>query len=546
MEPTEGVVVPGNTEDCQLCLTGFKPGVINMHLKCYLEYQEEPIYYNLQASFKGPEVVIENSSIDFGLVCLGNCVLKELCLQNKSPVPAEFHITQIPEPETDPIDLNVTITEGVLEPYQFLSINMSFAPDSVYSLRTNLLLEVVDGNTSIVAVRGEVEVPYVVLESCQLDMGAISCGIQTRFSVSLINNSYVEAQYEWLKPVGSQAHLCEIEILPNRGIISPTKTEPFNLTFFSKEQMVFDDVFIQCKVMEMPKFLCLAITADVKGLIIQYQVSKDGYFTDESNDNDEPVVLDFGEEVMVATKPCLYLRIKNVTQIESTYSVSAESFPVDNSVFQPSKKGLRLNAKLPKPFTSPSAKHTDNVSTRAEASPTQINGAGLLIEPLSGRLPALSYVVVKITLISSMWGNYKDNLLCKTGDLDVVRLPVVFNIVGSPLQFLIVGPASDEEPKIRFGFYIAGMKPVWRKVKIYNNSVFDIRIDWRVFNIYDDDQQIIDLNLYYGDPFPLLGPNSKIVSAHTGSVLLHDTFGMCLLGILTQFRHLSGTLYYSV
>ncbi|XP_036370399.1 deleted in lung and esophageal cancer protein 1-like [Octopus sinensis] len=417
MEPTEGVVETGKTADCQLCLTGLKPGEINMHLKCYLEYQEEPICYHLQASFKGPKVVVENSSIDFGLVCLGDCVLKELCLQNKSPVPAEFHIAEIPEPDT---------------------------------------------------------------------------------------------------PVGSQAHLCEIQILPNRGIISPLKTEPFNLTFFSKEQMVFNDVFVRCKVMEMRKFLCLAITADVKGLIIQYQVSKDGYFNDESPDDDEPVVLDFGEEVMVATKPCLYLRIKNVTEIESTYSVSAEKFPVDNSVFQPSMKAQRINAKLPKPFTSPSAKRTDNVGVRAEANPTQINGAGLLIEPLSGKLPALSYVIVKITLISSMWGNYRDNLLCKTGDLDVVRLPVVFNIVGSPLRFLIVGPASNEEPKIRFGFYIAGMKPVCRNVKIYNNSVFDIRIDWRVYNFCEDDQQIIDLNLFYGDPFPLLEPNGKeIVSAHT-------------------------------
>ncbi|CAI9741831.1 Hypothetical predicted protein [Octopus vulgaris] len=462
MEPTEGVVETGKTADCQLCLTGLKPGEINMHLKCYLEYQEEPICYHLQASFKGPKVVVENSSIDFGLVCLGDCVLKELCLQNKSPVPAEFHIAEIPEPDTDPVDLNVSITEGVLAPYQFLSINMSFAPDSVYSLKTNLLLEVVDGNTSIVAVRGEVEVPYVVLESCQLDMGAISCGIENRFSVSLINNSYVEAQYEWLKPVGSQAHLCEIQILPNRGIISPLKTEPFNLTFFSKEQMVFNDVFVRCKVMEMCKFLCLAITADVKGLIIQYQVSKDGYFNDESPDDDEPVVLDFGEEVMVATKPCF--------------------------------------AKLPKPFTSPSAKRTDNVGVRAEANPTQINGAGLLIEPLSGKLPALSYVIVKITLISSMWGNYRDNLLCKTGDLDV----------------LLLMPGSFFLFSFRFGFYIAGMKPVCRNVKIYNNSVFDIRIDWRVYNFCEDDQQIIDLNLFYGDPFPLLEPNGKeIVSAHT-------------------------------
>ena len=42
-----------------------------------------------------------------------------------------------------------------------------------------------------------------------------------------------------------------------------------------------------------------------------------------------------------------------------------------------------------------------------------------------------------------------------------------------------------------------------------NKISLDIRLDWKTFIISPNDHKLIDLNVYYGNPFPTLDENGK-------------------------------------
>ena len=51
--------------------------------------------------------------------------------------------------------------------------------------------------------------------------------------------------------------------------------------------------------------------------------------------------------------------------------------------------------------------------------------------------------------------------------------------------------------------------------------MLDIRLDWEVYNIDDDDDQLIDLVIDIGDPHPKIINGKEIISAkHTSDVPL--------------------------
>lgn len=45
--------------------------------------------------------------------------------------------------------------------------------------------------------------------------------------------------------------------------------------------------------------------------------------------------------------------------------------------------------------------------------------------------------------------------------------------------------------------------------------LLDIRLDWQVYNIEEDDDQLIDLIIDIGDPFPKIRKGNEVVAART-------------------------------
>ncbi|KFV40731.1 Deleted in lung and esophageal cancer protein 1, partial [Gavia stellata] len=151
-------------------------------------------------------------------------------------------------------------------------------------------------------------------------------------------------------------------------------------------------------------------------------------------------------------------------------------------------------------------------------------GVAFHIQPSTGTLKAFQQLIIEITAYNNMWGEYQDDLVCKVGDLQPKLIPMQMTVKGCPIFLQMTGPQT-EEPIIssyhppqfispcpftwtrrhgapRFGTHVSGGSPVFRRVQLNNPTPFDIRLDWEIYNQEEDDKKLVDLLMFFGDPFP--------------------------------------------
>ncbi|KFZ54837.1 Deleted in lung and esophageal cancer protein 1, partial [Podiceps cristatus] len=151
-------------------------------------------------------------------------------------------------------------------------------------------------------------------------------------------------------------------------------------------------------------------------------------------------------------------------------------------------------------------------------------GVAFHIQPSTGTLKAFQQLIIEITAYNNMWGEYQDDLVCKVGDLQPKLIPMQMTVKGCPIFLQMTGPQA-EQPIIsshlhlqfispcpftwsrrnvapRFGTHVSGGRPVFRRVQLNNPTPFDIRLDWEIYNQEQDDKKLVDLLMFFGDPFP--------------------------------------------
>ncbi|NXT93698.1 DLEC1 protein, partial [Anhinga rufa] len=128
-------------------------------------------------------------------------------------------------------------------------------------------------------------------------------------------------------------------------------------------------------------------------------------------------------------------------------------------------------------------------------------GVAFHVEPSTGTLKAFQQLIIEITAYNNMWGEYQDDLVCKVGDLQPKLIPMQMTVKGCPIFLQMTGP-QREQPIIRFGTHVSGGSPVFRRVQLNNPTPFDIRLDWEIYNQEEDDKKLVDLLMFFGDPFP--------------------------------------------
>ena len=74
-------------------ITGTKPGKIVEDIPCFVEFAEEPIYFHIEAEIKGPELVIREAGLDFGLVQIGNESRSFIMIENISNLPLQWSLS---------------------------------------------------------------------------------------------------------------------------------------------------------------------------------------------------------------------------------------------------------------------------------------------------------------------------------------------------------------------------------------------------------------------------------------------------------------------
>ncbi|NWI63783.1 DLEC1 protein, partial [Todus mexicanus] len=110
-------------------------------------------------------------------------------------------------------------------------------------------------------------------------------------------------------------------------------------------------------------------------------------------------------------------------------------------------------------------------------------GVAFHVQPSTGTLAAFQQLIIEITAYNNMWGEYRDDLVCKVGDLEPKVIPMQMTVKGCPIFLQMTGPQT-EQPIIRY------------------STKYYIRLDWEIYNLEQDDQKLVDLLMFFGDPFP--------------------------------------------
>nr|KAG5714264.1 hypothetical protein BaRGS_018481 [Batillaria attramentaria] len=498
VEPPFGELDPGMAMDLELSLTGSEPGHISHTLFCYVLNLEEPLHLHVEADIKGPEITIDEPSLNFGLVRLGDTVEKEMTLTSMTQLITKFSLEDKPlQPDSDDdmaaSEFTFIPASGELRPLEKKTVTVQFKPVSVKSVQRTFCLEVEEGNTVSLGAFAEVQQPVVCLLECDINLPEVYVGVPVVFNVVLFNQTLLPTTFSWGKPEGEQVAECDIEIQEPAGEIRSREKRPVAFSFIAARQGDYSDVQVPCTVAGQESPLFVNLNCMVQGLSVSYMSSEDG-----QNTSSEDCSINCGDNVPLGQIVKRYLHICNQTAITADFSVMMDQF----AAAQPNPPHAERSGE--------SVRSNDKVEVNLKTMMLcQGLGAAFHLQPMSGTLQPFGEQVIEVTAYSDMWGSYTDNIVCKVGKLDNVCIPVSMTVKGCPLQFQMTAANPEQEPVIRFGTLVAGVAPVTRTMRVNNTSPFDIRVDWVVYNHKEEDERLVDLLISYGRTFPPRDPQGN-------------------------------------
>ncbi|XP_021361346.1 deleted in lung and esophageal cancer protein 1-like isoform X1 [Mizuhopecten yessoensis] len=521
MEPPFGELDPGMAMDLELGITGAMPGKINHTLYCHVMNMTEPLHLHVEAEFKGPELMIEEPDVSFGLVCLGSQATKQITLTNLAQIITKWSIHDSPEfidldNGDDPSEFVFTPASGELSPLEQKTISIELIPTAVKTIKRVFTVQVVDGSECNIGATAEVQEPRVCLASCEVCMDDVYKGVPVLCQATIINQTLIPTSFSWGKIQGGHAEDCVVELDPQCGELAPREERSIDIRFIANREGEISDVRIPCEVAGMEQLLFLGLFCDAKGLSVTYKTSALGQLSSEYF---EDVCLDFEEKVDLGSTPKVYLHIQNLSGITAPYSLHMEHFmakpptPPGNkdpntSRSQQRRVMLSRTPNLADPLSKTQSKAQQDL---CKAMLSLGLGASFVPTPASGVLQPFGEQIIELGAYSDMWGLYTDNLMCKIGDLEVSAIPVKMNVVGCPLSFQMTAAKPDQKPIVRFGTHVSGVAATSRTMRINNTSPLDIRLDWQLFNLEEDDTKLLDFIVGFGDAFPKRDENGKEV-----------------------------------
>uniref|UniRef100_A0A8B9QQH9 DLEC1 cilia and flagella associated protein n=1 Tax=Apteryx owenii TaxID=8824 RepID=A0A8B9QQH9_APTOW len=493
VEPYTGFI--DTTECCEfeLTITGGKPGCVSHNLHCKIEHSSEPVVLHVEAAFKGPLLSINIPSLQLGLIKWGDSVLRTFEIQNLCQLPAQWRMQEsracLAERNEEVSAFTIHPSAGEIPPLGICSVSVQFMPLLCQRLQTVLELEVENGKGSHLPVFVEVQTPQACLMSSHLVFTEIYAGVPAKATTKLFNQTLLPAKYLWGKLIGSQAAFCSATVSPASDTLGPNEE----------------------------KELCVEITANITVSLK----------TDERQMLQSPcdLLLDFGSEVAFKDIVKRQLILTNHTGISAPFKLEAEYFtgysltPEQGLCPSPSYLVKRRG-----PITRHAAKRAQSVFAAAVLSHGK--GVAFHIQPSTGTLKAFQQLIIEITAYNNMWGEYRDDLVCKVGGALVLSEVFVakyvftfkqtFNEKNISNVHLFSAYTNSKVPHLRFGTHVSGGCPVSRSVRLNNPTPFDIRMDWETYNQEKDDKKLIDLLVVCGDPFPLKDTD-KSETASVGS-----------------------------
>ncbi|XP_071961985.1 deleted in lung and esophageal cancer protein 1-like [Antedon mediterranea] len=532
VETPQGIIPAGEVADLKLTITGGQPGLIDHTLLCKIEYQDEPLMLRVRAHIKGPEVVIDTASVDFGLVRNKYEVTEEIVIRNTSQIPAKWSI----EESKDHLDgeLNDGMSEFVFRPSSgdllglcSTVIMVTFNPSHCRHLRSVFECSVIGGTSSYIGVQADVKEPQACLLSCHLQMPEVYINVPIKHTVQLLNQTPLATRFFWGETQGHQSKYCTIVCQPKSGVLKPRQQIDIVIECIFRKQEELDDVCIPCHVEGMCDPVYLKLSATIQGLKVSY------YKKDEQEAiiEDDDLSLDFGDvELGNVTKKVFC--IKNQTAISASYNILVGHFQAGKPPTPPEEKKEKYENRWSNYIhSSPQSRsllnRTQNIADPMSKSPSQLltdytkvvlregKGVAFVVQPSCGMLDPFDELEVEVTAYADMWGQYSDDLVCKVSGKEDVIIPLSISITGCPLNFQMT-TLKGQIPVVRFGTHIPGVAAIKRPLRIINKSSFDIRVDWQMFNLQENDNKLLDMITSIGDPFPECDENGfEIIPTET-------------------------------
>ncbi|NWW94955.1 DLEC1 protein, partial [Rhynochetos jubatus] len=515
VEPRTGVIDMNTCCEFQLAITGSKPGSISRNLRCNIERCPEPVVLHIEAAFKGPRLCIDVPSLRLGLTKPGESVLRTFEIQNLCQLPAQWRMQEsqvcLAERNEEVSPFTIQPSAGEIPPLGTCSVSVQFASLLCQRLQTVLELKVESGEGSYLPVFVEVQTPQACLISSHLVFAEIYTGVPAKATSKLFNQTLLPTKYLWGKLIGSQAAFCSVTVSPASGTLGPNEEKEICIELSANIMGELKNLVLCCSIEGMIEPLLLSISGEVKGLHVTYSVPCDrGVASDERQmlQNSCDPLLDFGSEVAFKDVVKRQLILTNHTGISAPFKLEVEYFtgcsPTPEQGICPNVTVICLffssfPVKRSEPVTKRAARRARSEFAAAVLSLGK--GAAFRIQPSTGTLNAFQQLIIEITAYNNMWGEYRDELVCRVGDLQPKLIPMQMTVKGCPIYLQMTGP-HRERPVIRFGTHVSGGRPVVRRVQLNNPTPFDIRLDWEIYNREQDDEKLVDLLMFFGDPFP--------------------------------------------
>uniref|UniRef100_A0A8B9CT20 DLEC1 cilia and flagella associated protein n=1 Tax=Anser brachyrhynchus TaxID=132585 RepID=A0A8B9CT20_9AVES len=477
VEPHTGVIDMNKCCEFELTITGGKPGRVSHNLPCKIEHSPEPVVLHVEAAFKGPFLCIDVPSLQLGLIKWGESVLRTFEIKNLCQLPARWRMQEsqvcLAERNEEVSPFTIQPSAGEIPPLGTCSVSVQFTSVLCQRLQTILELEVENGEGSHLPVFVEVQTPQACLMSSHLALTEIYTGISVKATSKLFNQTLLPAKYLWGKLIGSQAAFCSAAVSPASGTLGPNEEKEFCIELMT-------NITVSLKtdaILSKQKY-----RTDVLILIFSYS---DGRQILQSPCD---LLLDFGSEVTFKDIVKRQLILTNHTGISAPFKLEAEYFTGYSAALEEICLSSGCLVKRRGPITKHAAKRAQS-GMRNNSLLSHGKGVAFHVQPSSGTLKAFQQLIIEITAHNNMWGEYRDDLVCKVG-----------------------GQVSP----LRFGSHVSGGCPVFRSVRLNNPTPFDIRLDWEIYNQVKDDKKLVDLLMFFGDPFPPKDMD-KNETASTGS-----------------------------
>ncbi|CAF2586646.1 unnamed protein product [Rotaria sp. Silwood2] len=380
VEPVVAEIPADATCQFTLILTGTKVGPAKVELPFKLDGIDDYGYLHVEAEIIGPDIEIDPATLDFGLIEYGETIQKIIKIKNLSPIIAKC---QVQEDQSKSLLTLPNGTDLTLKPIEVYEMPIRLLANEEGALLEHLEVIVEDGKTIPIEITAIIQRPSAYISPVELDIDESFLHVPIIQQIELQAINGLPTYFQWGESTCIDKNQCLIEINPRQGILYHGKPCFIDIMFIAQEcGTLNDDWHIPCYIQNAAQPIFLKINALMKGMNVEFRYEQNVF------QYDEQFTLDFGR-VPLGQKSCLELSITNLTDIDSDIKAKIAKFKT-------------------RPLSAAQGRKTQNFEPI-----DQDIGVGFHLdqsESTTYSLPPRGSIIIPLSVISSMWGDYTDLL----------------------------------------------------------------------------------------------------------------------------------------